>query len=85
MGAGNLIGSVFTTIFFGGLWIVLGAAVDKIVKAFNTSIKVLPSMQDAVNGMSVMEWIWTILLVIVFMAIWINYLMNENSQASGGV
>jgi hypothetical protein len=35
--------------------------------------------------MSVMEWIWTILLVIVFMAIWINYLMNENSQASGGV
>jgi hypothetical protein len=85
MGAGNLLGSAFTTILFSGLWIVLGYAVDKIVKAFNTSIKVLPSMQDAVNGMAIMQWVWTFILVIVFIAIWINYLMNENSQASGGV
>ena len=85
MSAGNLIGSIWNTIFFAGLWIVLGAALDKVFKAFNTSINVLPSLQDAVNGMGIVQVVWGVLLIIMFMVIWINYLMNENSQASGGV
>jgi hypothetical protein len=85
MSAGNLIGSIWNTVFFAGLWIVLGAALDKVFKAFNTSIKVLPSMQDAVNGMGIVQTVWGIVLIILFIVIWINYLMNENSQASGGV
>ena len=85
MSAGNLIGSIWNTVFFAGLWIVLGAALDKVFKAFNTSIKVLPSLQDAVNGMGLVQTVWGMILIILFIVIWINYLMNENSQASGGV
>jgi hypothetical protein len=85
MSAGNLIGSLWNTIFFAGLWIVLGACLDKVFKAFNASIKVLPSLQDAVNGMGIVQTVWSTLLIILFVVIWINYVMNENSQASGGV
>ena len=85
MSAGNLIGSLWNTVFFAGLWIVLGAALDKVFKAFNTSIKVLPSMQDAVNGMGIVQTVWGVILIILFITIWVNYLMNENSQSSGGV
>lgn len=83
--AGNLLGSLFNTVLFGGLWAVLGAAIDKIFTAFNTSLKVLPSLQDAVNGMGIMQWIWTMILIVMFIVIWMNYLFNENSMASGGV
>jgi hypothetical protein len=85
MGAGNILGSLWNTIFFLGLWIVMGAAVDKLFSAFNTSIRVLPSLQDAIDGMSIMKVAWVTILVIVIFVIWLNYLFNENSQASGGV
>ena len=85
MSAGNLLGSIWNTALFGGLWVVLGMAIDKIFKAFNTTIKVLPSLQDAVNGMGMMQTIWSVILILMFIVIWINYLANENSMASGGV
>jgi hypothetical protein len=85
MSAGNLFGSIWNTCLFGGLWAVLGAAIDKISIAFNTTIKVLPSLQDAVNGMGIMQWIWSMILIVMFFVIWMNYLFNENSMASGGV
>lgn len=85
MSAGNLFGSIFATVILGGIWVVLGAAVDKIFNIFNYTIKVLPSLQDAVNGMSIMQWVWSALMVIIFIVIWFNYMMNESSQASGGV
>lgn len=85
MSAGNLIGSIWNTALFAGIWLVLGAAIDKIFRAFNTTIKVLPSLQDAVNGMGIMQTVWSMILVLMFIVIWINYLANENSQAPGGV
>jgi hypothetical protein len=85
MSAGNFIGALWNSILLPGIYIVLSAALDKIFKAFNTSIQVLPSMQDAVNGMDIVKTVWLVLLVLIFVVIWINYLMNENSQASGGV
>lgn len=85
MGAGNLIGSVFNTVLFGGLWIVLSAAVDKIFVAFNRSLLVLPSLQDAADGMGIMKIAWWAIMVVIFFVIWMNYLLNENSQASGNV
>jgi len=85
MSAGNLLGSIWNTVFFGALWVILGAAIQKIFVAFNTSLKVLPSLQDAVNGMGIMQTIWTFILIIMFIVIWFNYMMNEQSQASGGV
>jgi len=64
---------------------VLGAALDKLFIAFNGSIKVLPSLQDAVNGMGIVQTVWSMILILMFIVIWINYMLNENSQASGGV
>jgi hypothetical protein len=85
MSAGNFIGSVFNTVFFGGLALVLGYAVEKVFRAFNHSITVLPTFQDAVNGFTVLQTIWSAIWIIMFIVIWVNYLLNENSQASGGV
>jgi len=85
MSAGNLLGSIFSTVLLGGIWVILGAAIDKIFKMFNYTIKVLPSLQDAVNGMGIMQYVWTAIMVIIFIVVWANYLFNESSQASGGV
>lgn len=85
MGAGNFIGSVWNTLLLDGLWLVLGYAMEKIFRAFNSTMRLLPTLQDAVNGMSQMQFIWSIICIGIFLVIWANYLMNENSQASGGV
>lgn len=85
MGAGNFIGSVWNTLLLDGLWLVLGYAMEKIFRAFNTTMKLLPTLQDAVNGMTQMQTIWSLLFILIFIVIWVNYAMNENSQASGGV
>ena len=85
MSAGNFIGSCWNTVLLNGLWLILGYAMEKIFKAFNSTMKLLPTLQDAVNGMSQMQTIWSLLFIIIFVVIWANYLMNENSQASGGV
>jgi hypothetical protein len=85
MSAGNFLGSLASTILLGGIWTILGAAIDKIFKMFNYTIKVLPSLQDAVNGMGIMQYVWTAIMIIIFIVIWFNYMMNESSQASGGV
>jgi hypothetical protein len=84
MGAGNLIGLVFNMFVFGAMWTILGGLVDRIITVFNISLKVLPSLQDAANGLSIMQTIWSSLLILMFIALIINYIMNENSQISGG-
>ena len=83
--AGNFIGALWNSILLPGVYICLSAALDKIFKAFNTSIKVLPSLQDAVNGMDIVKTVWVVILILIFFVIWLNYLLNENSYASGGV
>lgn len=85
MSAGNFIGSVFNTLLFGGLAIVMGYAVEKMFRVFNHSISVLPTFQDAANGFTMLQMIWMAIWVIIFIVIWVNYLLNENSMASGGV
>jgi hypothetical protein len=85
MSAGNFLGALWNSILLPGVYLILSAALDKVFKAFNTSIKVIPSMQDAVKGMDIVKSVWIGILILIFLVIWINYLMNENSQASGGV
>lgn len=85
MGAGNFIGSCWNTLLLDGLWLVLGYAMEKIFRAFNTTMKLLPTLQDAVNGMTQMQTIWSLLFILIFIVIWSNYVFNESSQASGGV
>jgi type II secretory pathway component PulF len=83
MAGGNLIGSVFNTFAFTAVWVILGYAVDKLATVFNLSVNVLPTLQDAVTGFSMTEFIFGIVPVIAFFVIWTNYFLVEHSQSSG--
>lgn len=85
MGAGNILGAIFNTVLASVIWLTLGKGMDVMGKAFNFSMRITPSLQDFANGFSIQQTVWTYILVLVFFVIWLNYLLNENSQASGGV
>jgi hypothetical protein len=85
MSAGGLVGLIMNTIFFAGIWSVVGIVVDKLGAAFNSSIVLMPTMQDAVNGFAITQIIYGLLPVVMFIFLLINYFVNENSQSSGEV
>ena len=85
MSAGGIFGLFFNLFVGAGLWTILGAAVERIGIVFNNSIAVLPTMQDAVNGFNLMQTVWSVIMVIIFLGLVVNYLVNENSIASGEV
>ena len=83
MSAGNLIGTIFVCVVFSAMWVVLGAAVDKIGLIFNHTIQLLPSFQDAANGMTLMQTVWIVIPILVWIVLWINYAVNEANEAGG--
>ena len=85
MSAGSLIGTVANIIFFGIFWTILGVAIDKIGYAFNMSIRILPTFQDAVNGFTMTQQVYLILPVIVAITLLIDHFLTENSKSSGEV
>jgi hypothetical protein len=85
MSAGNLFGLIMNTIIFAAIWSVVGVVVDKLGVTFNSTIRIMPSLQDAVTGFGIMQVIYGILPVIVFIFLLINYFVNENAQSSGEV
>ena len=85
MSAGALVGYVFNIIFFAGIWTVVGVVVDKIAVIFNSTIQIMPTYQDAVNGFSMMQTIYAALPVVVFIFLTINYFVQANSTTSGEV
>jgi uncharacterized BrkB/YihY/UPF0761 family membrane protein len=85
MSAGGLFGMVMNMVFAAGLWTVIGAVVDRMGAAFNTSIRMLPTFQDALNGFTIIQTVYGVLLIIIFITLIVNYIMNENSLASGEV
>ncbi len=85
MSAGGVVGLFFNLLIFAGLWTVLGIVVDKMAVIFNMSIQIMPTYQDAVNGFTMMQTIYGVLPVIVFIALVINYFVQENSMSSGEV
>lgn len=85
MSAGNFLGSMFNTVFFAALWIIFGYVLQKLFTAFNYSMNLLPSMADAANGLTIMQFGFIVVPVIIFLVIWMNYLFNEISMAGGGV
>ena len=84
MSAGGVVGLFFNLAAFAGIWIVVGVVVDKIGQIFNMTIQLMPTYQDAVNGFSMMQTIYGILPVIVFIALVINYFVQENSACRAG-
>ena len=85
MSAGGLFGYFMNLVVFVAFWTVLGVVFDKIAVLFNMTIRIMPTYQDAVNGFAITQTIYSLLPVIVFIFLSINYLMNENSMASGEV
>lgn len=85
MSAGGLFGTIMNFFLFAALWAVVGYVFDKIGVAFNSTIRLMPTMQDAVNGFALTQLIYSVLPVVVFIALVINYIMVENSQSSGEV
>ena len=85
MSAGNITGLIVNLVFFIAIWSVVGIVVDKIGAAFNRSIVLMPTMQDAVNGFHLTQIIYGILPLIMFLVLLINYFVNENAQSSGEV
>ena len=83
MSAGNFFGTLFVSIMVSAVWIVLGAAIDKIGQIFNRTIQILPTFQDAVTGFTITQQIWSVLLIVMWLFIWINYAQNEAIEAGG--
>jgi len=79
---GSLFGALMLTVAFAAIWVILGKAVEVITRAFNASIMVLPTFQDAVNGMNIMQYAWTGIMVLIFLGIWINYVINEHQDTN---
>lgn len=85
MSAGGLVGMFMNLLFFAGIWTVVGVVVDKMAVIFNVTIQLMPTYQDAVNGFTMMQTIYGLLPVIVFIFLLINYFVQENSMSSGEV
>ena len=85
MSAGGVVGLFMNLLFFAGFWTVLGVVVDKLGQVFNVTIQLMPTYQDAVNGFTMMQTIYAALPVVVFIALVINYFVQENSMSSGEV
>ena len=82
MSAGGLFGLFLNLFVAAGLWTVLGAAVEKVAKAFNSTIAIMPTLQDAVNGFSLMQTVWGVIMIVIFLALIVNYLFEESNRAT---
>lgn len=80
-----MLGTVFVGITFSAMWIVVGAMIEKIGIIFNHLIKILPTFQDAVNGFQLTQVIFTVIPIVVWLALWFNYAQNEASESGGYV
>ena len=82
MSAGGLFGLFMNLFVAAGLWTVLGVAVEKIGNVFNSSIAIMPTFQDAMDGFSLMQTVWGVIMIVIFLALVVNYLFEESSRAS---
>ena len=81
--AGNLLGTILVDVAAFAMWLVLGAAIDKIGHVFNYTIRILPSFQDAVTGFNNTQIVWSVILIVVWIVSWVNYALNESNEAGG--
>lgn len=82
MSWGSLFGSGWNTLVLGALWTLLGKFVEVLAKAFNRTITIIPTFQDAVNGFNMMQTAWIAIMVIIFLGIWINYIANSHAVSN---
>lgn len=82
MSLGSLFGAIFNTAAAALCWIACGKFVEVITKAFNTTINIIPTFQDAVTGFTIQQYAWTAIMVIILVGIWLNYFINSNSPVN---
>jgi len=85
MSAGALFGTFMNFFIFAGVWMVIGTVFDKVASIFNSTITLMPTMQDAVNGFALTQVVYGVLPAIYFIALFFNYWLVENSSSSGEV
>lgn len=79
MSWGSLFGAMFNTLALGALWVACGRFVEVVTNAFNRTISVIPTFQDAVTGFTVQQFAWSAIMVIILLGVWLNYFVNSNS------
>ena len=82
MSAGNFAGSLLNSILFLVIWLVAGWAMSAFGDMFNRNIAVFPTFQDAATGFNIVQTAYLVLLVLAWMVIWVNYAINEHSEAN---
>lgn len=85
MSAGNIIGLFFNLFAFATIWTFVGWVVDRIAIMFNSTLNLLPSLQDAATGFSLVQMIYGIIPAIAFVVILFNYYLNEHSREQAEV
>ena len=83
MSAAGIVGLAFNLFLGATLWTVLGIGVEKIMVMFNSQISIFPTFQDVANGLNIMQIIWSAIMVVIFLGLLINYLMNEANPMPG--
>ena len=83
MSAAGLVGLAFNLFLGATLWTVLGIGVEKIMIMFNSQISIFPTFQDVANGLNIMQIVWSAIMVVIFLGLLINYLMNEANPMPG--
>lgn len=82
MSWGSLFGALFNTVAAAMCWVGCGKFVEVVTRAFNSTIAVVPSFQDAVTGFTIQQYIWSAIMVIILLGIWLNYYVNSNSPVN---
>ena len=76
---GSLFGAIFNTLALGALWVLCGRFVEVVTKAFNSTITIVPTFQDAVTGFTIQQYAWTAIMVIIMLGVWLNYFVNSSN------
>jgi hypothetical protein len=77
------VGLVFNLFAAAAIWTVLGMAFEKIGIIFNSTITVFPTMPDAVNGFSMIQWAWSAIMIVIFLSLIFNYISNSSQTIPG--
>jgi len=83
--SGGLAGFVLNFVFFSGMCIILGSAMDIFVATNNSFIGTMALSQDAINTMGFISMIFKALPFIFLIFLVINHLVISNKDSSGEV
>lgn len=81
--SGGLAGLALSFVFFSFMCVILGKLVDKYVQVNNSFIGVFPMSQDAINTMTTISTIFTVLPFIFLLFLIVNHIVISNRDSAG--